>query len=89
MAPKQVAAAKKEDDVEEMLESIEHVPEELTSGIDRCLAMVKREKGVRLDALAKKCGVKRDVALGWVRVLESAGLVRVHYPLVGELEVRS
>lgn len=88
MAPKQAAAAKKQDDVEEMLESIEHVPDELTSGIDRCLAVVRREKRVRLDALAKKCGVKKDVARGWVRVLESAGMVRIHYPLIGELEVR-
>jgi len=89
VAPKQAAAASKRDDVEEMLESIDHVPEELTSGIDRCVGIVRKEKSIRLDALAKKCAVKRDVALGWVRVLESAGMVRIHYPLLGELEVRA
>ncbi len=92
---KRTSATHQEDArVEELLETIERTMPtsgadsgKITTGIDTAYGLVKKSGKVKLGTLAKSAGVSRDMALHWVRILEHNSLVKVRYPLFGDIEV--
>lgn len=60
-------------------ESNEPMPEEVKTGADRLLELVKRSKEVAMAAAAKELGVGIQTVEAWANFLEEDGLVTVKY----------
>ncbi len=60
-------------------ESNESMPEEVKTGADRLLELVKRSKEVAMAAAAKELGVGIQTVEAWANFLEEDGLVTVKY----------
>jgi len=57
--------------------------------IDELYELVKENKVVKLnDALAKKLNVSRSQIESWAVILEEHNLIELHYPAIGEPEIR-
>ena len=54
--------------------------------------MLKRlvdEKGkIKLTDVSRYFGISKELAEEWGRILEEHGLVKLHYPAIGELELQ-
>ena len=59
------------------------------TSIDKLYQMVQKYKKLRIDNdLAHKLGVSRTQIEGWAMILEEHNLVELHYPAIGEPEIR-
>lgn len=59
------------------------------TSIDSLYEEVKKKKSLKLNqALAKKFGVSKTQLESWAIILEEHGLVKLHYPAIGEPEIR-
>jgi len=60
------------------------------TSIDKLYQYIQKYKKVRIDDdLASKLGVKRSQIESWALILEEHSLVELHYPTIGEPEIRS
>lgn len=78
----------KNDDVDALLQEVKHAPGTITTGIDRLYTLVSESGTLRVKSIAARLGIPQQLALQWSRVLAERGLVRLHYPLMGGIEVR-
>lgn len=63
--------------------------EKINTPIDKLYEMVQEKGKVSINnGLAKKLGVKRAQIEGWALILEDHNLVELHYPTIGEPEIR-
>ncbi|RLI92736.1 MAG: hypothetical protein DRO95_01555 [Candidatus Altiarchaeales archaeon] len=63
--------------------------EKIQTPIDRFFSLVKKYKRIRIDDnLAKKLGVSKTQIEEWAMILEEHKLVELHYPAIGEPEIR-
>lgn len=61
----------------------------IETAIDKLYQMVKKYKRLRIDDdLARRIGVSRSQIEGWAIILEEHNLVELHYPAIGEPEIR-
>ena len=61
----------------------------VATSIDQLYNMVQKYKRLRInDALARKLRVKRSQIEGWAMILEEHNLIELHYPTIGEPEIR-
>ncbi|MEA3255652.1 MAG: hypothetical protein U9Q22_07435, partial [Candidatus Altiarchaeota archaeon] len=59
------------------------------TSIDRLYQLVQRYEKVRIDnKLARRLGVSRSQIENWAVILEEHDLVELHYPAIGEPEIR-
>ncbi|MBN2250894.1 MAG: hypothetical protein JW724_02315 [Candidatus Altiarchaeota archaeon] len=59
------------------------------TSIDRLYQLVDKYKRLKIDnTLSKKLGVSRAQIEGWAMILEEHNLVELHYPAIGEPEIR-
>ena len=59
------------------------------TSIDKLYQMVQKYKRLRIDnELAQKLGVSRTQIESWAMILEEHNLVDLHYPAIGEPEIR-
>ena len=56
--------------------------------IDELLEMVKKNGRIRTKDAAKRFGVSKSEIEEWGKILEEHGLIEIHYPPVGETELR-
>lgn len=69
-------------------EKIKYVSKVETS-IDRLYQLVQKYKKLRIDnKLSRRLGVSRSQIEGWAMILEEHDLVELHYPAIGEPEIR-
>jgi len=63
--------------------------EKVETPIDRFFGLVRKYKRIRInDNLAKKLGVSKTQMEEWAMILEEHNLVELHYPTIGEPEIR-
>lgn len=63
--------------------------EKVETPIDRFFGLIKKYKRIRInDNLAKKLGVSKTRMEEWAMILEEHNLVELHYPTIGEPEIR-
>jgi hypothetical protein len=59
------------------------------TSIDRLYKLVEKYKRLRIDnELSEKLGVSRAQIESWAMILEEHNLVELHYPAIGEPEIR-
>lgn len=59
------------------------------TSIDKLLELIQKHKKIRIDdGLARTLNVKRSQIEGWAMILEEHDLVELHYPAIGEPEIR-
>lgn len=59
------------------------------TSIDKLLEIIRKYKKVRIDdSLAHMLNVKRSQIESWAMILEEHNLVELHYPAIGEPEIR-
>lgn len=56
--------------------------------IDELLNLVTERGRVKLKYAAKRLGVKKNQVEDWAKILESHGLIVIHYPPIGDVELR-
>lgn len=80
--------AKKSD--EEYRESIKSaiVTDETKTPLDELFELVMNEGAVKISDAARKFSVSEGQLEEWARILESHGLIEIHYPPVGRPELR-
>ena len=59
-----------------------------TTELDILYNVLKDKKHLRLSTISKIFNVKREIALDWIKSLESQNLVEIEYPRIGELEIK-
>jgi hypothetical protein len=63
--------------------------EKIETSIDRLYQLVQKYKRIKIDDdLARRIGVSRSQIEGWALILEDHKLVELHYPAIGEPEIR-
>jgi Mn-dependent DtxR family transcriptional regulator len=60
----------------------------ITTPLDKLLDLVMKRGRIRIKDAAKSFGVSRAQIDEWAKILEEHGLVEIHYPPVGEPELR-
>lgn len=58
-----------------------------STDLDALYNLIQEKKHVRLSSIAGKFKVDKELALEWVKTLESADLVYIDYPRFGEPEI--
>ncbi len=56
--------------------------------LDVLYELVKVKKKIKISQVAKDFGIKKDQVEVWVRILERNDLIEIHYPAIGEPEIR-
>lgn len=56
--------------------------------IDELLNLVLEKERVKLKEAAKRFGVKKQQLEEWAKILESHDLITIHYPPLGDVELR-
>jgi hypothetical protein len=56
--------------------------------VDHLYEYLMQEKNVKLSKVAQSFNVPKEIAEEWCRILEEGGLAVMHYPAVGEPELR-
>lgn len=81
------AAAKKHEDEQPEEEAAPNKP--IQTPIDRLYGLVKKYQKLRIDdKLAHTLGVSRPQIEEWAVILEEHDLIELHYPTIGEPEIR-
>ena len=60
---------------------------EKITDLDVFYKLVKERKHVRLSTVMRVFEINRKIALDWAKILESANLVKIDYPRIGEPEI--
>jgi hypothetical protein len=64
--------------------------EKIETAIDKLYQLVQKYKKLKIDDdLARRIGVSRSQIEGWALMLEEHKLVELHYPAIGEPEIRA
>jgi|WetSurMetagenome_2_1015567.scaffolds.fasta_scaffold05018_4 hypothetical protein len=62
----------------------------IETAIDKLYQLVQKYKRLKIDdELARRIGVSRSQIEGWALILEEHKLVELHYPAIGEPEIRA
>jgi hypothetical protein len=62
----------------------------IETAIDKLYQLVQKYKKLKIDdELARRIGVSRSQIEGWALILEEHKLVELHYPAIGEPEIRA
>ncbi len=56
--------------------------------VDHLYEALSREKSIKLSKVAQNFSIPREKAEEWARILEEGGLAILHYPAIGEPELR-
>ncbi len=59
-----------------------------TTELDILYNILKDKKHLRLSTISEIFNVKREIALDWIKSLESQNLIEIEYPRIGDLEVK-
>ena len=73
--------------LEEVKDSGKEEGKSITTGIDALYDIVKVRGRMKVSLLALRLHVKPALVLHWAGILEQQGLVKIHYPLFGGVEV--
>lgn len=60
----------------------------ITTAIDKLLELVEKKGSISIKDAAKVFNVSRSQIESWVKILEEHELIEVHYPPIGEPELR-
>jgi len=61
---------------------------EVATPIDELFAVVVENNKIKMGEAAKKFGVHKAQIEEWAKILEEHGLIKIHYPPIGEPELR-
>jgi len=64
-----------------------HEPGNVETDIDRLYTLALERAPLKLSKAAEILGKPKDIVEDWARTLEAAGLLKLHYPPVGEPEL--
>lgn len=61
----------------------------IETDLDKLLDIVKKRKVIKVSTAASLLGVSKEKVTHWAKVLEDSGLIKTHFPPIGELELMS
>lgn len=63
--------------------------DKVKTGIDNFYDIIKEKRNMKItNALAKRFKVSRSQIIEWAEILEKHGMVEIHYPPIGQTEIR-
>ncbi|MFH1978464.1 MAG: hypothetical protein ABIJ92_04005 [Candidatus Aenigmatarchaeota archaeon] len=72
----------------EKVEGQGHIEGYIETNVDKLLHIIEKEKSVGLEAAASRLKVDKKRLEKWAEILESHGLVDLHYPVMGKVVIR-
>ena len=65
-----------------------NLEDEVSTPLDRLYRIVLERKKIKISEAAKKFNISEKQVEEWAHILETRGLVEIHYPIVGKAELR-